>query len=88
MTDYTNLVDRATNKEMHLNESQKRRDRWNQLGRQRGSQSKGLNNKGPQTRRNFNDANKGEQNSVDSLHFRKIFLLVLDVEDYIRLNVT
>lgn len=73
MTDYTNLVDRTTNKEMRLNESQKRRDRWNQLGQQRGSQSKGLNNKGPQTQRNFNDANKGEQKGVDSPSFQKNF---------------
>lgn len=47
ITDCADLVDRATNKEMRLNESQKRRDRQNQQSRHRGSQNKGQNNKGP-----------------------------------------
>lgn len=46
ITDYADLVDRATNKEMRLNESQKRQDQQNQQSQHRGSQNTGQNNKG------------------------------------------
>ncbi|KAK9194951.1 hypothetical protein WN943_003066 [Citrus x changshan-huyou] len=49
ITDCADLVDRATNKEMRLNESQKRRDRQNQQSRHRGSQNKD----GPSFQKNF-----------------------------------